>query len=159
MKLSWGGIPQIGTSCNHVIDIIRCVHHSRVKQSTLLFPDGFLFRPSILRWDYFGGMLHKMLISWLETQNNVEHRVVTIQGNTTIERTFVCPWRVNRFLCGRWRFLTWSGWNSWGRDYLKVGFSRESKDSSTNTTLYVGPHSVHNSRDMMKSDSLYGVYY
>ena len=90
----------------------------------------------------------------MENQNNVEHGVDTIQGNTTIERTFVCQWRVKRFLCGRWRLLTWSGCNSRGRDYLKVGFSGESKDSSTNTTLYVGPHSGHNSRGVMKSDSL-----
>ena len=52
----------------------------------------------------------------------------------------------------------WNGWNSRGQDYLKVGFSGESKDSSTNTTLYVGPHSGHNSRVMMKDDSLYSMH-
>ena len=35
-------------------------------------------------------MLHKMIIGRVETQNNVEHTVVTIEGNMTIERTSLC---------------------------------------------------------------------
>ena len=50
----------------------------------------------------------------------------------------MCQWRVKRFLCGRWRLLTWSGCNSRGRDYLKVGFSGESKDSGSGKTRNEG---------------------